>query len=66
VDLADLELVNASIAMAHGLGLTVVAEGVETEGQLRHLETVSCDVAQGFYFSKPVSADKISLLLGQQ
>lgn len=60
---ADRELVNATIAMAHGLGLKVVAEGVETEEQLAFLAAQSCDFAQGYLFSKPVSADEITEML---
>ncbi len=63
VDLADRELVNATIAMAHGLGLKVVAEGVETKEQLTLLATQGCDFAQGYFFSKPVSASKITEIL---
>ena len=63
VDPADRELVNAAIAMAHGLGLKVVAEGVETEEQLESLATQYCDVAQGYLFSKPVPPEEISRML---
>ena len=63
VDPADRELVNAAIAMAHGLGLKVVAEGVETEEQLESLATQYCDVAQGYLFSKPVPPEAISRML---
>ncbi len=59
VDIADRELVAAIIAMAHGLGLKVVAEGVETKEQLALLAEQSCDLAQGFLFSKPLSAEEI-------
>jgi len=52
---ADRELVNATIAMAHAVGLTVVAEGVETEEQLSFLVERGCDLAQGYLFSWPVS-----------
>jgi diguanylate cyclase (GGDEF)-like protein/PAS domain S-box-containing protein len=62
-DPSDRELVNASIAMAHGLGLRVVAEGVEEVEQLNHLKRISCDTVQGFYFSHPVPADKVPELL---
>lgn len=62
-DPADRELVNATIAMAHGLGLTVVAEGVETKAQLDHLREQGCEMAQGFLFSKPIPADKMTNLL---
>jgi len=53
-DVGDRILVQASIAMAHGLGLKVVAEGVETEEQLAFLSELGCDIAQGFFFSKPL------------
>ena len=52
-DPADRELVNAAIAMAHGLGLKVVAEGVETEDQRKHLASQGCEYGQGYFFSKP-------------
>ncbi|MCP3669404.1 MAG: bifunctional diguanylate cyclase/phosphodiesterase, partial [Gammaproteobacteria bacterium] len=64
VDPADRELVNAAIAMAHGLGLKVVAEGVETEEQLAHLASQGCEFAQGYLFSKPVPPERIPELLG--
>lgn len=62
-DPADSELVNAAIAMAHGLGLRVVAEGVETEQQLKQLATQNCEYAQGYLFSQPLPADEFSELL---
>lgn len=66
VDPADLELVNATIDMAHGLGLKVVAEGVETKEQMELLQDRNCEYAQGFYFSKPISADLLETKLEQQ
>ncbi len=65
-NLADRKLVNAAIAMAHSLGLDVVAEGVETQEQLVLLAVQGCDLAQGFLFSQPVSPEEISELLTQQ
>ncbi|MGK0441542.1 MAG: diguanylate cyclase (GGDEF)-like protein/PAS domain S-box-containing protein [Pseudohongiellaceae bacterium] len=62
-DEADRELVNATIAMAHGLKLKVVAEGVETQEQLDYLAQQQCEYAQGYLFSKPVTADEFGLLL---
>jgi EAL domain-containing protein (putative c-di-GMP-specific phosphodiesterase class I) len=50
-------IIAAIIAMAHSLGLTVVAEGVETEIQRADLQAQSCDEFQGFLVSKPVPAD---------
>jgi EAL domain-containing protein (putative c-di-GMP-specific phosphodiesterase class I)/CheY-like chemotaxis protein len=49
------ELTLAIISLAHGLKLKVVAEGVETEGQLRFLYGHGCDEMQGYYFSRPVN-----------
>ncbi len=65
-DAADLELVNAAIAMAHGLDLKVVAEGVENEAQLAILVEQDCDYAQGFLFSKAVPAEEIAEMLGKE
>lgn len=65
-DPADRELVCAAIAMAQGLGLKVVAEGVETREQLRILAGYGCDVAQGYLFSKPVTAEELTAMLLEQ
>lgn len=59
----DAALVKAMIAMAHGLGLKVVAEGVETEAQLKFLKAHDCDFVQGFLFSKPLPEAEMSSLL---
>lgn len=61
----DLELVNAAIAMGHGLGMTVIAEGVERAEQARYLRTQRCDFGQGYFWSAPVSAGEFSVLLEQ-
>ncbi|MCP5407308.1 MAG: EAL domain-containing protein [Chromatiaceae bacterium] len=58
-DPQDRELVNAVIAMAHSLGLTVVAEGVESEAELNYLNSRGCDLAQGYLFSRPLSASEL-------
>jgi diguanylate cyclase (GGDEF)-like protein len=47
-------IVRATTDLAHGLGLSVVAEGVETEEQLRHLQVIGCDIAQGYHLGRPV------------
>jgi len=53
-------LVDVIIAMAHSLGLRVVAEGVETREQLEYLTRRRCDEMQGYLVSKPVSADEFA------
>jgi diguanylate cyclase (GGDEF)-like protein len=53
----DAKLVKAVIAMANSLGMSVVSEGVETKEQLDFLLAADCEFMQGYYFSKPVSAD---------
>ncbi|MEG3754995.1 EAL domain-containing protein [Psychromonas arctica] len=54
----DRDLVKASIAIAHSLGLKVVAEGVEISEQLNILNELGCDYVQGYYFSKPMPGQK--------
>lgn len=55
----DAALVMAIITLAHNLRLRVVAEGVETEDQLRFLQLLRCDEIQGYFFSKPLPADRL-------
>ena len=55
----DKQLVMASIQMAHGLGMTVVAEGVETELQRRILYDLQCDMAQGHFYNKALTKNEI-------
>ena len=56
-------MVRATIRLANELGLEVIAEGVETEAQVRFLMGAGCEQAQGYYFSGPVTALKASELL---
>ena len=56
---ADWNLVKAAIAMSHSLEIKVVAEGVETKEQLDLLNELNCDIAQGFYLSKPLPGAKL-------
>lgn len=53
----DALIAIAVIAMAHSLGLYVVAEGVETESQMRYLRQQNCEQLQGYFFSQPLPAD---------
>ena len=59
----DLAITLAVISMAHGMGLTVIAEGVENEMQLAFLRANRCDEIQGYHISRPVPAHEISALL---
>ncbi|HEY9805126.1 MAG TPA: EAL domain-containing protein [Candidatus Obscuribacterales bacterium] len=56
-------LVPLIINIAHSLGLTVVAEGIETTQQLAQLKTLNCDLGQGYLFSKPLTAEQATELL---
>lgn len=56
-------IIDAIIAMAHSLGLLVIAEGVETEEQLRYLKSKGCDQIQGYWLSEPVPASDLESFL---
>ncbi len=56
-------IVKAIIALANGLGMTIVAEGVETEGQLAFLKQHTCSIFQGYLFSPPVPAEDFAKML---
>ncbi|MNX67234.1 Oxygen sensor protein DosP [compost metagenome] len=56
-------ITSAIIALAHSLGMKVIAEGVETRAQLDFLKERRCDGYQGYYFSRPVPADELGALL---
>ncbi len=59
-DANDLTLVKVIVSMAHGLGMRVVAEGVETQAQCEIMSANVCDEIQGYYFSRPVDAQAIA------
>ena len=63
--LADRTVIEHIIAMAHTLGMQVIAEGVETEGQLQILRDLDCDLIQGFYLGRPGSKAATEQLLLQ-
>lgn len=58
-DRNDAAICSATIVLGHNLGLDMVAEGVETEGQRDYLKKLGCDVLQGFLYSRPLSAKAI-------
>ncbi|TMM46446.1 putative bifunctional diguanylate cyclase/phosphodiesterase [Colwellia ponticola] len=55
---ADQDIVASTISLGHKLGMSVVAEGVENKASLALLNDFKCDYAQGYYLSRPVTADK--------
>ena len=59
-------IVRSTIDLGHHLGLEVVAEGVETEEQLRELRTLGCDGAQGFHLLRPLPADEVGAWLHER
>jgi diguanylate cyclase (GGDEF)-like protein/PAS domain S-box-containing protein len=63
IDPDDAAIVATIISLAHSLRLQVIAEGVETAGQLEFLRSHGCDAMQGYYFSKPVPAAQFGELL---
>ena len=56
-------IVSAMVNMAHSLGLRTIAEGVETQEQLEILKEIGCDMAQGYYFSRPLPEQEAEKLL---
>lgn len=66
IDKADRELIYAAISMGHGLGLSVVAEGVESEEQRDMLLQMDCEYVQGFLYSRPVVPEAITRIIQQQ
>lgn len=59
INVSDASITSAMINLARNLNLNVIAEGVETEEQLAHLKKEGCANVQGYFFSKPVSAEEI-------
>jgi EAL domain-containing protein (putative c-di-GMP-specific phosphodiesterase class I) len=66
VDRNDATIVRTIIEMGRSLDMDVVAEGVETEGQLQFLREVGCNYAQGQLFGEPCSAEALGALLSRQ
>ncbi len=65
-DASDAAIVRATIDLGRGLGLQVVAEGVEDDGALAGLALLQCDVAQGFGLSRPLPADELERWLAER
>ena len=60
------KLISSIISIAHGLGLEVVAEGVEEKHQVDHLAALGCEYLQGYYFSRPIPHGEVEDLLRKQ
>jgi polar amino acid transport system substrate-binding protein len=56
----DLSIVKAIVSLGHSLNMTVIAEGVETKQQLLELQEQNCDEIQGYYLSRPISAQAMT------
>ena len=61
----DTELVRTIVRLGQSLRMMTVGEGVEDHAQFLSLKRIGCDLAQGFYFSKPVAAESIDEMLGE-
>jgi PAS domain S-box-containing protein len=64
-DVENLEVVRAIIVLAHNLALKVVAEGTETEQEVEQLKQLNCEMAQGYFFSRPAADQAILELLAK-
>ncbi len=64
-NIKDTAIVNGIIAFAKAINLSITAEGIETVQQLNHLQALGCDCAQGYYFTKPLTSEAMSLLLNK-
>lgn len=62
-DQGDASIINAIVAMARGLNMTLIAEGVENRTQLNYLKEQGCRQVQGYYFSEPVTAKALKQML---
>lgn len=62
----DEAIANAVISLGHSMQMEVIAEGVETQEQLERLRAQGCDKIQGYYYSRPLPADEIASLFGQE
>lgn len=66
VDANNTAITRAIVAMAHSLGFTVIAEGIEESSQLEFLRRRNCDLAQGYFFSKPVPVKEFDQFIAGQ
>ena len=60
LEMENTKVMNSLISLAHSLGLTVIAEGIETRDQVERLKDAECDYIQGYYYSRPLAPSQIS------
>jgi EAL domain-containing protein (putative c-di-GMP-specific phosphodiesterase class I) len=58
-------VIKTIISLAHGLGMKVIAEGVETDAQLKLLREHGCDKAQGYLFGRPMDVEAVNVMLAE-
>jgi EAL domain-containing protein (putative c-di-GMP-specific phosphodiesterase class I) len=63
---SSVEIVKATISLAHSLNIMVVAEGIETKEQYELLKSYGCDFGQGYYIAKPLSSEDAARFMGQE
>jgi EAL domain-containing protein (putative c-di-GMP-specific phosphodiesterase class I) len=64
-DGTGVEIVRTILALAHDLGMKVVAEGIETDEQLSKLKSMECEYGQGYLFTKPINSQMAGSLLSK-
>src|SRR3712207_1791536 len=62
-DAGEITIVRAVVGLAHALGLSVVAEGVESGAQVARLRSLGCELGQGFFFHRPLAPEEVTALL---
>jgi len=62
-DEGNAEIARTILILAHNLGMDVIAEGIETQGQLAHLRSLGCEYGQGYFFSQPIDASTATKLI---
>lgn len=62
----NFEIIRMIISLAHNLGMSVIAEGVETKAQLDLLKQLKCEYAQGYYLHRPMSLDNFEAYMLEQ
>src|SRR5215208_1544020 len=64
-DQGDEAIVSGTVGLTHALGVIAVAEGVETADQYAMIKELGCDLAQGYYFAKPLPSEAMERLLAE-